>query len=124
MIRRPPRSTRTDTLVPYTTLFRSIGYQLCVGHVPARDANCFLRRGLPVAHQRPRRRSQIRCVQERMTRNQGFIAPIVDETSDRVVDTDRLEHADTSLVTRTAARLAALRPIDEDRKRTRLNSSH
>src|SRR3546814_2306379 len=24
MIRRPPRSTRTDTLVPYTTLFRSM----------------------------------------------------------------------------------------------------
>src|SRR3546814_14392035 len=24
MIRRPPRSTRTDTLVPYTTLFRSL----------------------------------------------------------------------------------------------------
>src|SRR3546814_18713875 len=25
MIRRPPRSTRTDTLCPYTTLFRSVG---------------------------------------------------------------------------------------------------
>src|SRR3546814_5224941 len=25
MIRRPPRSTRTDTLFPYTTLFRSSG---------------------------------------------------------------------------------------------------
>src|SRR3546814_11928136 len=25
MIRRPPRSTRTDTLCPYTTLFRSDG---------------------------------------------------------------------------------------------------
>src|SRR3546814_2901708 len=25
MIRRPPRSTRTDTLFPYTTLFRSLG---------------------------------------------------------------------------------------------------
>src|SRR3546814_6191264 len=25
MIRRPPRSTRTDTLSPYTTLFRSLG---------------------------------------------------------------------------------------------------
>src|SRR3546814_15525670 len=25
MIRRPPRSTRTDTLLPYTTLFRSSG---------------------------------------------------------------------------------------------------
>src|SRR3546814_8829630 len=26
MIRRPPRSTRTDTLFPYTTLFRSLRY--------------------------------------------------------------------------------------------------
>src|SRR3546814_3142209 len=26
MIRRPPRSTRTDTLFPYTTLFRSVGH--------------------------------------------------------------------------------------------------
>src|SRR3546814_18266518 len=26
MIRRPPRSTRTDTLFPYTTLFRSNEY--------------------------------------------------------------------------------------------------
>src|SRR3546814_20369024 len=31
MIRRPPRSTRTDTLLPYTTLFRSPG-----GNGPAR----------------------------------------------------------------------------------------
>src|SRR3546814_14045848 len=28
MIRRPPRSTRTDTLFPYTTLFRSIVHTL------------------------------------------------------------------------------------------------
>src|SRR3546814_16089137 len=28
MIRRPPRSTRTDTLVPYTTLFRSAEIRL------------------------------------------------------------------------------------------------
>src|SRR3546814_4925495 len=27
MIRRPPRSTRTDTLFPYTTLFRSLAAQ-------------------------------------------------------------------------------------------------
>src|SRR3546814_16978286 len=26
MIRRPPRSTRTDTLFPYTTLFRSLAF--------------------------------------------------------------------------------------------------
>src|SRR3546814_5915002 len=35
MIRRPPRSTRTDTLFPYTTLFRSR---------PGNDAGAFLRR--------------------------------------------------------------------------------
>src|SRR3546814_14569334 len=29
MIRRPPRSTRTDTLFPYTTLFRSAGAANC-----------------------------------------------------------------------------------------------
>src|SRR3546814_13880740 len=28
MIRRPPRSTRTDTLFPYTTLFRSTALRL------------------------------------------------------------------------------------------------
>src|SRR3546814_21006254 len=28
MIRRPPRSTRTDTLFPYTTLFRSLEHRL------------------------------------------------------------------------------------------------
>src|SRR3546814_14082028 len=28
MIRRPPRSTRTDTLFPYTTLFRSLAGRL------------------------------------------------------------------------------------------------
>src|SRR3546814_6794153 len=31
MIRRPPRSTRTDTLFPYTTLFRSEGFRQAQG---------------------------------------------------------------------------------------------
>src|SRR3546814_8443743 len=30
MIRRPPRSTRTDTLFPYTTLFRSVHFTKCL----------------------------------------------------------------------------------------------
>src|SRR3546814_19816277 len=34
MIRRPPRSTRTDTLFPYTTLFRSVPAR--VWHLPPR----------------------------------------------------------------------------------------
>src|SRR3546814_14096459 len=33
MIRRPPRSTRTDTLFPYTTLFRSQRLEVGVGHL-------------------------------------------------------------------------------------------
>src|SRR3546814_6474451 len=33
MIRRPPRSTRTDTLFPYTTLFRSRNVQNLLHHV-------------------------------------------------------------------------------------------
>src|SRR3546814_15336332 len=33
MIRRPPRSTRTDTLFPYTTLFRSHGAEQTAGFV-------------------------------------------------------------------------------------------
>src|SRR3546814_2187703 len=36
MIRRPPRSTRTDTLFPYTTLFRS------APHCPRRGGEPFL----------------------------------------------------------------------------------
>src|SRR3546814_6750474 len=34
MIRRPPRSTRTDTLFPYTTLFRSIRDGIGSGNLP------------------------------------------------------------------------------------------
>src|SRR3546814_11691820 len=38
MIRRPPRSTRTDTLFPYTTLFRSMR---CPGQkIGQDDAQC------------------------------------------------------------------------------------
>src|SRR3546814_10632689 len=33
MIRRPPRSTRTDTLFPYTTLFRSLDEPLLLQYV-------------------------------------------------------------------------------------------
>src|SRR3546814_3951938 len=48
MVRRPPRSTRTDTLFPYTTLFRSQGAQhqyRCphfANDVVGRDGGCDL----------------------------------------------------------------------------------
>src|SRR3546814_15852063 len=42
MIRRPPRSTRTDTLFPYTTLFRSAA--------SGADGFCRLAEGAMVGH--------------------------------------------------------------------------
>src|SRR3546814_9107403 len=42
MILQPPRSTRTDTLLPYTTLFRS---PPCLSHCPCGAADLRLRAG-------------------------------------------------------------------------------
>src|SRR3546814_597149 len=59
MIRRPPRSTRTDTLFPYTTLFRSAPLVL----IDTRPAN----RGLAGACARAQKR---RCS---MSRDQAIV---------------------------------------------------
>src|SRR3546814_10869560 len=64
MIRRPPRSTRTDTLFPYTTLFRSLiplvcwvgsGHQ-CTPHVHPR----------PQPHRSPRLRAPVHATRAPM----------------------------------------------------------
>src|SRR3546814_2287650 len=55
MIRRPPRSTRTDTLFPYTTRFRSDGF-----------AGCAVVPGL-----RPRSRRWVRAASEDMDARGG-----------------------------------------------------
>src|SRR3546814_5291567 len=44
MLRRPPRSTRTDTLFPYTTLFRSRRSCPGTGTSPRRRPRCSCRR--------------------------------------------------------------------------------
>src|SRR3546814_7853835 len=55
MIRRPPRSTRTDTLFPYTTLFRSdLGARGVTPGALYRGAR--LRRGRSARLQEPRAR--------------------------------------------------------------------
>src|SRR3546814_17714127 len=63
MVRRPPRSTRTDTLFPYTTLFRSLHYRdwagvVCytgVASAPGHDTAVWLEQVLthPSAHRSP-----------------------------------------------------------------------
>src|SRR3546814_1945090 len=58
MRRRPPRATRTDTLFPYTTLFRSVhrhGNGHCVRPASIRDARAS---AAPRPRRRPRSRRQ------------------------------------------------------------------
>src|SRR3546814_2098152 len=47
MIRRPPRATRTDTLFPYTTLFRSLGH---IDEGAVREDRAVERREIIVVH--------------------------------------------------------------------------
>src|SRR3546814_5636122 len=63
MIRRPPRSTRTDTLVPYTTLFRSSRHSCArrCGPAARRDrCRCACRRP-PCSARRDPDRERARC---------------------------------------------------------------
>src|SRR3546814_10529124 len=119
MIRRPPRSTRTDTLFPYTTLFRSdCGNDLADGT------------GTVWTDSRPAGR--------RPDRHLRLVAlDLLHQSADRPArlvagDTLHRRHARRSAGTARSRRLADhwQRPraagvgIRTDRKSTRLNSSH
>src|SRR3546814_4106763 len=51
MIRRPPRSTRTDTLFPYTTLFRSPSIRLSITHLSEKAPTIPVQPMLPLPQQ-------------------------------------------------------------------------
>src|SRR3546814_20534964 len=92
MIRRPPRSTRTDTLFPYTTLFRSI--------LLAKLAALGFRQQ----------------VENRLRRAAEPHAAFGDD--DRAIDQDGMQHHGVDELGIGEMRIV------EDRKSTRLNSSH
>src|SRR3546814_13093645 len=98
MIRRPPRSTRTDTLFPYTTLFRSDLEQADVAGARHMRATAQLRRIIVVslAHRQ----------------HPHFVAVLFAEQRHRA-GLDRLVVAHHGYADRYV-----------DRKSTRLNSSH
>src|SRR3546814_5210012 len=112
MIRRPPRSTRTDTLFPYTTLFRSVH-----------------QRRLGQGHQKlSARRQEIRLlvldlVEEVPSEHEKHIGLF---RSDRVGSAHRDFHARRIEI--VLQRVTVDQEIKlagtEDRKSTRLNSSH
>src|SRR3546814_3382559 len=122
MIRRPPRSTRTDTLFPYTTLFRSLCGDLrfreqAVGSEATNAALHFLYRFPAIAlaqHQAMRRDRQWR--DDRRARGVGRLHLDVDELA-KVVHVERR-------VDLPAARRRIFAVPHRDRKSTRLNSSH
>src|SRR3546814_6740684 len=111
MIRRPPRSTRTDTLFPYTTLFRSpLHGQARIG---SRNWNG------------PQRRSEL--VEElrgvrRIVSPKGFAFLIA-----RGKSVGRCFTKDVARDMRTVSRVEIIglrHRLLLDRKSTRLNSSH
>src|SRR3546814_19639701 len=94
MIRRPPRSTRTDTLFPYTTLFRSFGARV------QRQADA-------VEGKRQRRVATGEKQQVHQLRRLEALAQLYPR---RVAD--------------ARLRVQLVDCAQEDRKSTRLNSSH
>src|SRR3546814_6585888 len=115
MIRRPPRSTRTDTLFPYTTLFRS------AQHAPAYLAAPPERRRLEF------RGDQGRCA----TGRGGTLFERIRSAADAYLVTARLQRVigTQSQLPALVRKVAAPDPWwsserRRDRKSTRLNSSH
>src|SRR3546814_12335640 len=102
MIRRPPRSTLTDTLFPYTTLFRSV-----VAEGAKKRYSITEEGGAYLADRRTQANTmlaELARVGERMARARQFFAG--GEEAEEAPDADP----------------RSLRGID--RKSTRLNSSH
>src|SRR3546814_1782918 len=115
MIRRPPRSTRTDTLFPYTTLFRSAFAPLLAAlqSVSERLVTCTICGNIDTHDPcavcaDPRRDARSLCV--------------VEDVSDLwALDKSRLFPGQYHVL---GGRLSALEGVRPDRKSTRLNSSH
>src|SRR3546814_5474021 len=109
MIRRPPRSTRTDTLFPYTTLFRSTVADMPSGRdgvSPSSDL--FGRPSMNGA-------GAIGAVRERGASSRYAYRTSQDETPVKDAPPKMLAHFGSP-----TPRCAA----PSDRKSTRLNSSH
>src|SRR3546814_11529359 len=108
MIRQPPRSTRTDTLFPYSTLCRSGAdavarrHGACIGNIAADAA--------VAAENRARRNRDIAAEHRRRTAIAG-----------RRASDDQRAAVDDGVADEAAAAVAH---DQGDRKSTRLNSSH
>src|SRR3546814_14887387 len=105
MIRRPPRSTRTDTLFPYTTLFRSA------------SQTAFLRSTKSQGNA---------AVAAIFVENAdlSFAVAESDEILTEQLDMDRIAIRVWQLRTQQRGHPEVPHRLAQDRKSTRLNSSH
>src|SRR3546814_6185038 len=112
MIRLPPRSTLTDTLFPYTTLFRS-AYS-CRGSATN-------------PHRRPSTTPFRRAAARPKPQRQLFLSPWDRRTAMErlgLVDVPHPEKSHAFAPADCAASIAPMQQLASDRKSTRLNSSH
>src|SRR3546814_7463226 len=116
MIRRPPRSTRTDTLFPYTTLFRSCRRRLITADADVRIVRTDDNRVLYSAP-KAKRDEVTWCRGDDSPRAaEPVIADMIDAIAGEV-RRDITPHMQDFHIRFRAGR-------DQDRKSTRLNSSH
>src|SRR3546814_3129528 len=128
MIRRPPRSTRTDTLFPYTTLFRSDGREGLHGDQEAHRAG-----GRAVRHQ-PHHQGLRRVAIDAAFGYLGMFRPaaialllLVFACAPPVVaqsPATAAQPADDAAALEAKVQEVERLAVTADRKSTRLNSSH
>src|SRR3546814_14860642 len=109
MIRRPPRSTRTDTLLPDTTLFRSLSQE--EGPLEVIRARALLESEVAATAAKLGRKAHFDAIEE-------AIEMMVAETDAGLIpiEADQLFHVRIAEATGNSVLI--------DRKSTRLNSSH
>src|SRR3546814_17338027 len=117
MIRRPPRSTRTDTLCPFTTLFRSGGSAALHGDSQTDDVTTFTlcRRGATTI--------TTGKSESRLTAGLGWRHAAGDVDATRSMSFIQGAGDAFSIAGAPIAKNAAVVDLG-DRKSTRLNSSH
>src|SRR3546814_2832105 len=118
MIRRPPRSTRTDTLFPYTTLFRSkLPLLFARAAYWLNDEDWAVRTTLVEALDRNGQREEAMALLD--AGGQELPAVLMMRRAELMADAGDLAGA-----AKLAEAAANADPARGDRKSTRLNSSH
>src|SRR3546814_5799272 len=116
MIRRPPRSTRTDTLFPYTTLFRSGDLALYLAALENVQVT-----GVTLSKEQQKlasERAQKAGLSDRVRFELRDYRDL-DDRFDRIVSVGMFEHVGVHHYDEFFSHLNRI-----DRKSTRLNSSH